>query len=303
MTIDLEAFKQIPRNDILIYLHQYKHLNHEIKIIDLYERINKSTKIFCFIIDDLINLQMIECKNYHSIKKGGSTFPVDLNNVEIKITTLGEDYVENKLFGYNLSKYEINDPQDKFNYLGFSTHLLHIYKKDFSYFEDINKRNYNLDASILYFLCTGKTFKNDNEKKIFISYSWDDENHKLWIDNLAKDLNQFNVEYDRNLKYGMSPLNYMKSNILSSDYVIIVFTPNYSERIKIVGTGVHTEFSLIGEDLFRKISGGKYLAILKEGKAITSIPEIMQDTLYFNFSLKANYDVEVKNLIATIANK
>jgi len=300
--MDLEAFQKVPCNDVLIYLHQNKYINSQVKITDIYERINKPTYIFCVIIDNLIRQKLIVCKNYTSLTSRAAVFPDIMNNVVVDITVAGEDYVESKLFGYNPAKYDKDDSTDSFKYfLTFSTRLSRVFKKPFSYFEEIARNNINNDANVLYFLCTGKTHKVDNEMKVFISYSWDSEPHKIWIDNLANDLRQFNVEYDRNLKYGMSPNNYMKRNILSSDFVIIVFTPKYLERINTRDSGVNKEFSIIEEELFRKISKGKYLAILKEGDASTSIPDIMKDTLYFNFTAKENYVSEVQNLIKTIS--
>ena len=298
MNSDIENFKKIPRNDVLIYLHQNNHINYETRVVDLYDRINKPTYVFCFIIDDLVRLKLIKCDNYISLKERGSFFPERLSTSKIIITERGNDYVQNKLFGFNPNKYDENDSLNIIKYYNlFSGFIDSLFMKPFSFFQEKAKANYNLDAKLLYFLCTGKNYKSQKDTKIFISYSWDSEEHKVWVKNLAEDLREFNVEFDEYLKQGMSPNNYMKANILSSDFVIIIFTPNYLKKIEVLGSGVNTEFSLIQEELFRKISGGKYLAILREGDANHSIPEIMRDTLYFNFVNKDSYNTELCKLI------
>lgn len=300
---DLESFKKIPRNDLLIYLHQYEILKNEIKISDIFDRINKPIYVFCSIIDDLLRLKLIECINYKSSQDKGSFLPESLLNVKIKLTRLGEDYVECKILGYNLDKYDLNDPLDGFKFLNIScSSLSSLYLKSF---EEISTQfsNSKIDIINFYFVLTGKRYKENKEKKVFISYSWDNESHKTWVEKIVNVLNNhFKVEFDKNLEIAMSPSNYMKHNILSSDFVLIIFTKEYNSRIDKMGTGVQTEFSLISEDLFRKISFGKYIPILREGNKIESIPKIMQDSIYSDFRNDESYVESLNKIIELISN-
>jgi hypothetical protein len=303
-TEELEKYKKIPRHDILIYLHQNEFLGNNVKIRDIYDRINKPNYVFYSIIDDLIGLKLIDCKKYSSRPNdNGSYFPDNLASVEIKLTPLGEDFVESKLFGYNIQKFPKNSPLDSFKVGKMSGNLPIVCNWSYEYFSQ--KWNHNIiDVKSAYFILTGHDYKDDGEKKIFISYSWDNEDHKNWVKKLAYDLNsRFNVEFDENLKVGMNPYNYMKQNILSSDYVIIVFTSEYFNKIHTnKDTGVRYEFSIIKDELFRKISIGKYIPILREGTKETSIPKIMQDAIYVDFSDKDCYVENLKEIKEIIKN-
>lgn len=301
-TTDLERFKRIPRNDILIYLHQNTLLGNNIKIRDIYDRINKPTNIFCYIIDDLLRLSLIECKNYSSLTNDFNCFfPESINNVEIKLTTKGEDYVESRLFGFNLNKYGENDSTNMIKIGNLSGRIDLLFSQSYEEFKNTFSL-LNIGHVDAYYLLTGITHKQNSEKKVFISYSWDSEKHKEWITKLANDLSvYFHVEYDNNLKIAMSPNNYMKQNILSSDFVLIVFTPNYLKKIKDKSdSGAKFEYSIIENDLFRKISFGKYIPILKEGNINESIPETMSDSIYVDFTSENLYKDKLKDLIEKI---
>lgn len=303
-TEELERYKKIPRHDILIYLHQNEFLGDRIKIRDIYDRLNKPNYVFYSVIDDLLRLKLIDCNKYTSKPKdNGSNFPSNLNSVEIKLTPLGEDFVESKLFGYNTQKYPDNSPLDTCKIENSTFKLASKSKQSYKDFSE--KRRYRvIDQKSAYFLLTGINYKADKEKKIFISYSWDSEDHKKWIDRLANDLNaNFNVEYDKNLKVGINPFTYMKHNIVSSDYVIVVFTPKYLNKVNSEkDTGVKYEFSIIEEDLFRTISIGKYLPILRDGSKKSSIPKSMQDAIYINFSDDKSYTQNLNEIIEKIKN-
>ncbi|MNW93005.1 SEFIR domain protein [compost metagenome] len=64
---------------------------------------------------------------------------------------------------------------------------------------------------------------------VFISYSWDDEDHKNWVLNLTKRLFETGVKVilDRyKLKPGNNMLHFMDTAIPKDDKVLITFTPN-----------------------------------------------------------------------------
>ncbi len=300
-TEEIERFKIIPRNDILIYLHQNSFLGNEIKIRDLYDRINKPNFVFYAIIDDLIRLKLIECKKYYSqFTDRNSFFPESLASAEIKLSPLGVDYVESRLFGFNLQKYDPRNQLDDIRFGKMDGHLPSLYKMSFNDFS----KSCPYDTRTAYFLVTGIDYKENKEKKVFISYSWDCEEHKTWIKRLATDLNShFKVEFDSNLKVGIDPSNYMKQNILSSDFVIVVFTPNYLLKVKSeIESGVKYEFSVIQENLFRKVSNGKYIPVLRSGSKEKSIPDLMQHAIYIDFTEDDKYHQNLREIINKIEN-
>jgi hypothetical protein len=246
-------------------------------------------------------------KNYMSLlleNDNGCFFPNSLQDVEIKLNSLGEDYVESRIFGYNPNKYSSKDLTETITIGKFSGSLSNLYKISFDEFS----KTYSspiVDAKDAYYILTGINHKENKEKKVFISYSWDDELHKEWVKNLAYEMSEhFIVEFDANLKIGMSPLNYMKQNILSSDYVIIVFTPEYLKKTKNENiSGVKYEFSVVLEDLFRRIPTGKFIPLLRKGNKEISIPEKMQDAIYIDFLKEVEYSEKLKQLIERISDQ
>lgn len=304
-----ESLKKIPRNDFLIYLHQNEQIGNLTKIKDLFDRANKPVNIFCLIIDHLILLKLITCKNYISLPRDSkSFFPSEFAKTEIMLTELGKDYTESKILGFNISKYGQSDPLDSIVIRGssggsISGSLSVLSKWTYEEFKSKYKLPFP-DSRTAYWLCSGIDFKENIEKKVFISYSWDDDAHKKWVNQLASDLSKhFTVEFDKNLKVSMSPMDYMKHSILSSDFVIIVFTPNYYERASSKqNTGVQYEFSIIQEDLFRKISTGKYIPLLKSHTKSESIPLLMRDSIYIDFIKDSDYKKNLDGLIEHISN-
>lgn len=82
-------------------------------------------------------------------------------------------------------------------------------------------------------------------KKVFVSYSWDNENHQRWVMNLVNLLRRNGVDatFDKfETQSGTMHLyNMMVSNIRDKDYVIIVLTENYAKKANTLQGGVGFE--------------------------------------------------------------
>jgi hypothetical protein len=307
-TEDIERFKKVPRNDLLIYLYNNEFLEVKTKMQDIYQRINKPNYIFSSIIEDIIKREFVTCTNYTSLLNDRSSFfPDKLSDMTISLTPLGQDYVECRLQGYNLAKYSNNNPHDNISIITSRTrtggNLVDLNKMSFERFNETWK-NKEISAVDAYYIVTGIVHKADEEKKIFISYSWDNESHINWVKKLAEELSEhFSVEYDSGLKFGMNPFNYMKQNILSSDYVLIIFSPTYLDKINsYVSSGAKYEYSIVESDLFRKIPYSKYKPILKSGTMNESIPELMQNAIYIDFNDESLYKQNLNEIIEELKN-
>lgn len=88
------------------------------------------------------------------------------------------------------------------------------------------------------------------QKTAFISYSWDSEEHKQWVMNLANILrrNSVDAKIDRFItQLTTTNLNTMMiSNIKNNDYVIVVLTEKFAEKADNLqgGVGFETVLSL-----------------------------------------------------------
>lgn len=99
-------------------------------------------------------------------------------------------------------------------------------------------------------------------KKIFISYSWDDEEHEKWVAQLANDLrSKYGLDAICDTICNASKLNDMMINgITKSDKVIVVITPNYTNRAENRMGGVGKETGL----LFDRYFDNDVVPIIKE---------------------------------------
>jgi hypothetical protein len=120
--------------------------------------------------------------------------------------------------------------------------------------------------------------------RVFFSYSHDNEDHKDWVLSIANDLKRkgFDTILDQtHLKPGKDILHFAESAVQSSDYVLMICTPNYALKANNRTAGVGWEVSMITSELF-KGADGKFIAILKDGTPEISIPNFMKTKLYID---------------------
>ena len=92
------------------------------------------------------------------------------------------------------------------------------------------------------------------KSRVFISYSWKDEEHIEWTQRLANCLIENGVDthidqYD--LELGDRLSQFMEQEITNADYVLIIFTPTYKEKANNRKSGVGYEGYIIAGELFQ----------------------------------------------------
>ncbi|MBQ6979731.1 MAG: toll/interleukin-1 receptor domain-containing protein [Clostridia bacterium] len=136
-------------------------------------------------------------------------------------------------------------------------------------------------------------------KNIFLSYSWDDENHKKWVAKLANDLRSiygYNATCDTIRNDG--ELNTMiVDGITKSDKVVVVITPDYSYKADNGIGGVGKETKLLYDRFFDNV--GSIIPILKD-KALP--PRYIKSVPYIDFTT-GDYTNNLNNLVKRIENK
>lgn len=142
---------------------------------------------------------------------------------------------------------------------------------------------------------------------VFISYSWDDEDHKNWVLNLTKRLfeNGVQVILDRyELKPGANMLHFMETAIPKADKVLIVFTPNYKLKAEKREGGVGYEYSILNVALYKQmVDNKKFIPILKTGSFNDSVPEFMQQFIAVDMSDAAKFEDMFNSLLLSIYDK
>ncbi|MBR3328387.1 MAG: toll/interleukin-1 receptor domain-containing protein, partial [Atopobiaceae bacterium] len=67
---------------------------------------------------------------------------------------------------------------------------------------------------------------------VFISYSWDSDEHREWVAGFADYLRNAGADvlFDGNLKLGQRLPKFMEQSIAKADYVVIICTENYKAK-------------------------------------------------------------------------
>ncbi len=139
---------------------------------------------------------------------------------------------------------------------------------------------------------------------VFISYSWDNEEHKEWVLNLANQLRKDGVDIilDRYyLRPGKNVPFFVENSIRRSNRIITVLTPNYKRKAENRLGGVGQEFSMINNELAKNITDNeRVIPLLKSGTTDESIPEFLQQYIYVSFSNEDNYENNYEELLREI---
>lgn len=148
---------------------------------------------------------------------------------------------------------------------------------------------------------------NTKNPTVFISYSWDDEEHKNWVLNLSKKLfdNGVQVILDKyELVPGSNMIHFMETAIQNSDKVLIIFTKNYKTKAEKREGGVGFEYSILTVDIYKKIKdNNKFIPILKDGEFEESIPVFMQQFIAVDMKDPTKFEEMFNKLLHAIYDK
>lgn len=123
--------------------------------------------------------------------------------------------------------------------------------------------------------------------KVFISYAWENEEHREWVKALADRLLSDGIDavldqYD--LELGDRLPQFMEQSVRSSDYVLIVCTPTYKHKADDRIGGVGYEGHIISGELFSQRNERKFIPVIKEGSVEDSLPAFLEGKLAIDLS-------------------
>ena len=108
----------------------------------------------------------------------------------------------------------------------------------------------------------------DGVPTAFVSYSWDSDAHKVWVRQFAERLLSQGVKVildQWELTAGGDRTHFMESNIIASDFVLIVCTPVYATKANKRDGGVGYEAMIITSQLAQRILQDKFIPVLRLG--------------------------------------
>ena len=146
--------------------------------------------------------------------------------------------------------------------------------------------------------------KNEKPMTVFISYSWDDEEHKKWILDLANKLTTdggIYVRLDRyDLKTGNEMTHFMEKSVNLSDKVILIMTPNYKDKADNRRGGVGYEYSMITQNLYENLDNEKFIPVLRKGSYDESAPHFLKSFISHDMTIDTSFENDFKNLLRII---
>ncbi len=109
---------------------------------------------------------------------------------------------------------------------------------------------------------------------VFISYSWDSEEHAEKVGRLVKLLKKSGIQviWDRELTLGKRIPSFMEESLRECSRVLFICTPNYKAKADGRDGGVGYETNVITGDVYRSHNDLKYIPVLFEGGWDASMP-------------------------------
>lgn len=139
---------------------------------------------------------------------------------------------------------------------------------------------------------------------VFISYSWDSEQHKEWVLTLANKLSNDGIEVllDRYaLKPGKSLPYFVEQSIVRSHRILIIFTPNYKLKADKRSGGVGYEYSIMNAALYdNQTNNEKVIPVLRHGEMFESIPDFMHQFIHMDMRNNENFEISYTDLLREI---
>lgn len=139
--------------------------------------------------------------------------------------------------------------------------------------------------------------------KAFISYSWDSDDHKEWVAELASRLRDDGVETILDQWHavpGDQLPEFMEREIRNNDFVLIVCTPPYREKSDERKGGVGYEGDIMTAEVFSKSNHRKYIPILAVGSWKEAAPSWLKGKYFVDLSVADNFEQQYQDLLTTI---
>lgn len=155
---------------------------------------------------------------------------------------------------------------------------------------------------------TGEAQNMPDFPTVFMSYSWDSDDHKYWVRLLAEHLvsNGVHVHLDEwDVLYGESLTQFMEEKIPESDFVLIICTPAYAVKSVQRQGGVGYEAQIVSARIAASIPRSKFVPVirsgeLKPGEPNCAIPPHFQGIRTVDMREEAQYNTMFENLLRHI---
>jgi hypothetical protein len=139
--------------------------------------------------------------------------------------------------------------------------------------------------------------------KVFISYSWDDDDHREWVRKFAIRLREDGIEtiLDRwHAVPGEQIPEFMERAVRESDFVLCICTPKYKDKSDQRGGGVGYEGDVMTGEVFINRNQRKFIPILCKGEWKHSAPSWLGGKYFIDLSSDPYSEKNYNDLLATL---
>lgn len=137
---------------------------------------------------------------------------------------------------------------------------------------------------------------------VFISYAWDDAEHKQWVRKLSDDLraNGIYTLLDDYNPGGANLLDFMRRGIKMARRVLVIGSPKYKQKLEDCNpSGVAFEDQIMTIEMFNGVKE-KFIPILHKGSFNSSFSELMSIQTGFDFTDDTQYEAQLMKLVADL---
>jgi hypothetical protein len=135
---------------------------------------------------------------------------------------------------------------------------------------------------------------------VFISYSHDTREHKIWVLELARRLRShgIDVRLDQwDLAFGADVPKFMERNVTEAGRVLMVCTEPYVRKVDEGKGGVGYEAMIVTAELIRDLGTTKFIPVIRQDAGKTELPKCIGNRYAVNLSVGSDVDEEFSKLV------
>ena len=141
---------------------------------------------------------------------------------------------------------------------------------------------------------------------IFISYSWEGEEHQKWVRTLAENLVNNGVDVRLDIwenKNGSDIAHFMDESGRIADRVLCILTPIYKEKANELIGGVGYEYRNMTAEMYANVKTIKFIPILRKGSYEESVPTALFGRVTVDMTDDSKFEEKLEDLLRDIFDK
>ncbi|MBI5593248.1 MAG: toll/interleukin-1 receptor domain-containing protein [Deltaproteobacteria bacterium] len=142
--------------------------------------------------------------------------------------------------------------------------------------------------------------------RVFVSYSWDSNEHKQWVKRLSTKLRSDGVDVTLDQWHtapGDQLAEFMERSIRENDFVIIICTPKYKDKSDKRTGGVGYEGDIMTAEVKTYKNHRKFIPILKSGNWEESAPSWLHGKCFVRLSGTEETEDNYQDLLDTLLDR